>query len=149
MKESTNKTNSKKSIDLMMVILFAITLFTGIKLHMAGHSASHEVWECWAIAHSIVAVFMTAAIGAHVWQHWSWYKALTRRVANKKAARRRWMVLALTATMTFIIASGIVLLAFIYTTDSHLGLIHYMVGLLAFVLIALHLSKRYKFLIPK
>ena len=40
--------------DLMLVPVFALSFYTGIELHVAGHGNNHEIWHNWAAFHVIV-----------------------------------------------------------------------------------------------
>lgn len=137
----------RKITDWTLVPLFLLTLWSGIKLHVTDYSSAHEDWHTWAVVHSIAGVLMTVFIIMHIRQHWKWYKAIRTPLKLKKARNRRRAVLALTVLFATVIATGIGLLLFIDGADSHTGLLHFWIGLLASLFAIQHILKRTKQLI--
>lgn len=39
--------------DMALIPVFALTAYTGIELHVAGHGTDHQVWHDMAVFHSI------------------------------------------------------------------------------------------------
>ncbi|MEY8631864.1 DUF4405 domain-containing protein [Bacteroides nordii] len=59
--------------DLILIPLFILSLYTGIKLHIAGHHANHEIWHNWTVFHTIASLlflyselYTSKAIGAGI-----------------------------------------------------------------------------------
>lgn len=62
--------------DLILIPLFILSLYTGIKLHIAGHHANHEIWHNWTVFHTIASLLFTIFGIVHIKSHWGWYKGL-------------------------------------------------------------------------
>lgn len=121
-----------------MVPVFALSLYTGIELHIAGHGVDHEIWHNWAVLHVVVSLlFMTLGI-FHVKSHWGWYKGL--RTIGCKGKRK--VVLLLSVVFVLVIVSGLSLLFFVDGANSLIGLLHYQIGIVVGVLGILHILKR-------
>ena len=65
-------------IDWVLVPLFAVSVFTGFGLHIAGHGDSHALWHNWDVAHIVSSLLFTVFVLWHVKMHWGWYKGLFR-----------------------------------------------------------------------
>ena len=62
--------------DLMLLLVFILSFYTGVELHIAGQGVDHESWHIWAIFHTNASLlFMILGI-IHVKSHWAWYKGL-------------------------------------------------------------------------
>ena len=127
--------------DLSMAVLTLVSLFTGVKIHYAGHFQSHEIWHNWSVVHffATVALFVTAAI--HIKQHWGFYKSLFK---SKDFSRRSKITMFVTASFVAVALSGIYLLAFVEGQGSSAGFAHYILGIVFAVLGLGHLAKRWK-----
>lgn len=137
--------NRKKIIyltDFVLVPLFILTLYTGIKLHVAGHDVNHEIWHNWAIFHTIVSLLFTISGIIHVKAHWTWYKGLKTKGMKGKSKS----VLMLSLTFIPIVITGISLL-YIEGANSSTGLLHYKTGLIAGISGIVHILKRLRFLV--
>lgn len=36
-------------IDLILIPVFLLLIYSGVKLHVAGHTSNHDLWEYWAL----------------------------------------------------------------------------------------------------
>ena len=125
--------------DLSMAVLTLVSLFTGVKIHYAGHFQSHEVWHNWSAVHTIanIALLVTATI--HIKQHWGFYKSLI-----KKINLRSKVTMLVTTSFVVVALSGIYLLVFVKGQGSSAGFAHYILGI-AFSALGLgHLAKRWE-----
>lgn len=128
--------------DMALIPVFALTAYTGIELHVAGHGTDHQVWHDMAVFHSIAGFSFLILAAIHVKYHWAWYKALKSKGLKNKSK----IVAALSALFTIVAASGILLAFFIDGANTHVGLWHYKVGLVTGVLASLHIFKRWALL---
>lgn len=72
--------------DLMLLLVFILSFYTGVELHIAGQGVDHESWHIWAIFHTNASLlFMILGI-IHVKSHWAWYKGL--RTVGCKGKRK-------------------------------------------------------------
>lgn len=129
--------------DLVLVPLFILTLYTGIKLHIAGHDVNHEIWHYWAVFHTIVSLLFTLFGILHVKAHWVWYKNLKTKGIKGKSK----IVLIFSFVFILVILTGVLLLLCIEGANSSTGLFHYKTGLITGVLGTLHMLKRSRFLL--
>ena len=128
--------------DMALIPVFALTAYTGIELHVAGHGTDHQVWHDMAVFHSIAGFSFLILAAIHVKYHWAWYKALKSKGLKNKSK----IVAALSALFTIVAASGILLAFFIDGANTHVGLWHYKAGLVTGVLASLHIFKRWALL---
>lgn len=128
--------------DMELIPVFALTAYTGIELHVAGHGTDHQVWHDMAVFHSIAGFSFLILAAIHVKYHWAWYKALKSKGLKNKSK----IVAALSALFTIVAASGILLAFFIDGANTHVGLWHYKAGLVTGVLASLHIFKRWALL---
>ena len=124
--------------DMALIPVFALTAYTGIELHVAGHGTDHQVWHDMAVFHSIAGFSFLILAAIHVKYHWAWYKALKSKGLKNKSK----IVAALSALFIIVAASGILLAFFIDGANTHVGLWHYKAGLVTGVLASLHIFKR-------
>ena len=59
-------------IDWALTLLFALTAYTGIKLHIAEHGNIHEIWHDWAVFHVIASILFLVVTIFHITTHWNW-----------------------------------------------------------------------------
>ena len=106
--------------DIALVPTFVLTFYSGIKLHVAGHGTSHEVWHNFALFHIITSLLFLAACIMHIRSHAAWYKGLFQKGLGKKSRITLW------TTVAFILATstGIVLLG-VEGANSGIGMWHY------------------------
>lgn len=124
--------------DLILVPVFALSIYTGIELHIAGHGMNHEIWHDWAVFHTMVSLLFIALGIVHIKSHWGWYKGLK----IKDCIGKRKVVVLLSAVFVLIVVSGLSLLFFVDGKNSSIGLLHYKVGIIVSVLGMLHILKR-------
>ena len=70
--------------DMALIPVFALTAYTGIELHVAGHGTDHQVWHDMAVFHSIAGFSFLILAAIHVKYHWAWYKALKSKGLKNK-----------------------------------------------------------------
>lgn len=124
-------------IDCILIPLFLLTAFTGIKLHIVGHGNNHEALHNWALAHVLASLLFSAFVIIHVKMHYGWYKGLFR---NGLCQRNH--VTAIVSILFVIVAlTGYALLG-VNNATSGVGHWHYITGLLSLVLFSGHIIKR-------
>lgn len=128
--------------DLILIPLFILSLYTGIKLHIAGHHANHEIWHNWTVFHTIASLLFTIFGIVHIKSHWGWYKGL--KATGCKGKKK--VVLLFSITFALVIITGILLLLFVDGANSPTGLLHYKIGIATGVLAILHILKQKHFL---
>ncbi len=138
-----NKNRSMFLTDAILVPAFVLSLYTGIDLHLAGHGTNHEIWQMWAVFHTIASLLFMTFAALHVRSHWSWYRSL--KTAGCKGGRRK-VVLLLSVVFATVAVTGLLLLFFIDGAGSSVGLFHYKAGLALALLGCLHVLKRRKIL---
>ena len=124
-------------IDCGLYPLGIFTVLTGVSLHIAGHGVSHNIWEIWAVLHSLVAVAFTVLLANHILTHRAWFKNMRRSTFWHK----RIVTTTLSVLLVLTALSGVVLLA-VWGTNTHLGLLHYKIGLGFALLMVVHGAKR-------
>ena len=124
-------------IDCGLYPLGLFTILSGIGLHTAGHGDNHQIWEIWAVVHSIIAVSFSVLLAYHVYTHRTWFKALRRNIILKKQPTTSMLSVAYLVTMF----SGIALLG-IWGANTHIGLLHYKIGIGFTLLMLIHGAKR-------
>ena len=78
--------SGKRSIfitDAALVPLFAAVLATGVRLHVAGETQSHDVWHVWAVWHTFAGIAFLALVFLHLRHHWGWYKGWRKRSVRR------------------------------------------------------------------
>lgn len=126
-------------IDLALYPSGLLTVLTGLGFHMAGHGDSHRIWELWACVHILFSAAFLILIIQHLLTHQGWLKGLRNQVLRKK--RRITIVLALFALAVTI--TGIALL-FIVGPNTHVGLLHYRLGILFAIMAIAHSVRRFR-----
>lgn len=124
-------------IDLSLYFLGIFTILTGFGLHVAGHGYSHQVWEVWCIIHSVVSVLFTILVINHVRTHWAWFK----KINPSTILGKRFVTTVLAMVFCLTIFSGIVLLA-IFGDNTHIGLLHFKIGVGFAILLSIHGARR-------
>ena len=124
-------------IDCGLYPLGLFTILSGIGLHTAGHGDNHQIWEIWAVVHSIIAVSFSVLLAYHVHTHRTWFKALRRNTIFKKQPMTTMLSVACLVTML----SGIALIG-IWGVNTHIGLLHYKIGIGFTFLMLIHGTKR-------
>ena len=130
-------------IDAALYPLGLLTAVTGFGFHIAGHGSSHHVWVLWAYAHTLIALIFVVMIVEHLCTPKGWVKGLKNQAARQKRSVKITCFLALLALA--VILTGIVLLA-IAGANTHVGLLHYKLGI-AFAVFAIgHSARRFHIL---
>ena len=129
--------------DLLLIPVSIASAWTGIELHLAGHSAPHAVWEQWATAHTVSGVLMAVLAILHVCQHWAWYKSLLAHGIGKKSR----VTLGITLVFLLIFITGVVLVAVIDGPNSWVGTCHFWMGLALIILSLWHIAVRWRALV--
>lgn len=125
--------------DIALVILGSASLLSGVACHFAGHFYSQNTWQYVSLAHGIINIALLSAIAIHVKQHWGWFKGLIKKPSFTKK-------IAFFITLSFIAVtlSGIVVLLFSNTPNTHAGLVHFFIGLIFSLLVIVHVINRWK-----
>lgn len=124
-------------IDWCMLLSFIATLITGLGMHIAGHSAEHWLWEVWATLHSLMGLSCIIAGIMHIKTHLAWYKGWLKSGLGNKSR----VTVILSAIYSIALISGIALL-FIEGANTHMGLLHYKIGIGLAIIGLGHFAKR-------
>ena len=136
------KANTLFLVDLFALISFIPTALTGFMLHRAGHQPNHEIWHNWAVAHIFSSLLFTILIATHIYEHWGWYKSLLS-IGIKNKSR---VTITLTILVIIVIITGNVVLFQHQGANSHIGLWHYILGIILTIISVGHFLKRVKIL---
>lgn len=129
-------------IDRALAPAFVGMIWTGLELHAAGHIGDLAAWHFWSAVHTVVSLTFTGLAAAHIRGHWGWYRAL--KTVGCKGRRR--MVLLLSFVFLLAVVSGLLLLLCGAGHALHLGIFHYLLGLLFGIVGLQHLLKRLRIL---
>ena len=124
--------------DLSMAVLTLVSLFTGVKIHYAGHFQSHEVWHNWSAVHTLANIALLVTASIHIKQHWGFYKSLIKKINLRSKVQ-----MVFNTIFVVVALSGIYLLAFVKGQGSSAGFIHYILGIIFSALGLGHLAKRW------
>ena len=124
-------------IDWILIPLFLLTAYTGIKLHIVGHGNNHELWHNWAVFHVLTSFLFFLAAIFHITTHWGWYKGIIKNGLGKKNK----ITVVLSVVFFLVSVTGIILLG-VDGANSYIGLLHYKIGIVTIVLCIGHLLKR-------
>lgn len=124
-------------IDWVLIPTFLLSAYTGIELHVAGHGSSHELWHNWSVAHVVTSFCFTIAAIVHIRTHLAWYRNLIKNGVKRKSR----VTMMVTLLFVAVASTGISLLG-VEGANSHIGLWHYELGLVAIVFFAGHTLKR-------
>lgn len=69
--------------DRTLVPLFLLTVWSGMELHAAGHSARPEAIGIWSASHIAASAAFTAASIRHIVHHRKWYTALAGGIGGR------------------------------------------------------------------
>ncbi|SHF35418.1 hypothetical protein [Dysgonomonas macrotermitis] len=142
-KISLTKGKSIFIIDLILIPVFVLVIYTGFELHFAGGTNDHDIWSYWCHLHIIVSIISLIVGWLHVKAHLGWYKSIIKNGLGKKSK----ITLILTFLFVILILTGIVLIFFVEGGNSALGLWHYRFGLVMTVLLVIHLIARFPLLL--
>ena len=129
-------------VDWLLLLVAGLSAYSGVKLHIAGHFFTHEVWHNWAIFHIITSVLFLIIGIIHIKNHWGWYKSITKRKFNNKKGN----TLFLSIVFGLVSLTGIVLILFVNGANSYIGIWHYRLGLVIAILSIVHIIKRWHLL---
>lgn len=124
-------------VDWILIFVFALTAFSGFKLHFAGHFLSHNIWHNWAVFHTVSSLIFIIIGVLHIQTHWAWYKSLINKGRGNKSRVTIWFSLIYTIT----VITGVVLLA-ISGANTDIGLWHYRIGIILTIISIGHIIKR-------
>lgn len=125
-------------IDCALYPLGLLTAVTGFAMHIAGHADDFHTWVVWAYLHSIIAISFTVMVINHLRTHAAWCKKLTQGALCRK--QKITLILGVIAAAT--VATGLALFA-ISGANSHMGLLHYKLGIALTIFMAGHSIKRF------
>ena len=126
--------------DFLLLITFVPSSATGFILHWAGHQNYHELWHNWAVAHVISTLLLTILVAIHIYGHWGWYKSLFKGGIKNKSrvtivVSILFVVLTISGTFAFTVPEG---------PNSHIGIVHYIIGIISTIFFVGHIIKRHK-----
>ena len=93
-------------IDWILIFVFILSAFSGIKLHIAGHGNDHEQWHHWAVFHVLTSLLFFIAVLFHITTHEGWYKGLIRNGISKKSK----VTVVLSVVFLLVTVTGVALL---------------------------------------
>ena len=125
------------AIDWSLVFVFVLSAFSGIGLHVAGHSNSHEIWHNWAVFHVLSSFLFFVVSIFHITTHWGWYKGIVKNGLGKKSK----ITIVLSVVFLLVSVTGFILLG-INGANSYIGLLHYKIGIVTIFLCIGHILKR-------
>jgi hypothetical protein len=119
-------------------LAFAITAYSGFKLHIAGNFSTHEVWHNWAVFHTLVSLAFVVLGVLHIQTHWGWYKSVITKGIGKKSKVTVWLsFIYMITSLTGIISLGVC------CRHSNIGLWHYWFGIISTIIGLGHFLKRF------
>lgn len=124
-------------IDWILVLVFVLSAFSGIGLHIAGHGNSHELWHNWAVFHVLSSFLFLITVIFHITTHWGWYKGIIKNGLGKKSK----ITVVLSVVFFLVSVTGIILLG-VNGANSYIGLLHYKIGIVTIILCIGHILKR-------
>ncbi|NDV78291.1 hypothetical protein D0T57_04820 [Dysgonomonas sp. 511] len=129
-------------VDLILIPIFILVTYSGLKLHIAGDVGNHDIWSSWAHFHIIVSIISLIAGWLHIKAHWGWYKGLLKKGLAKKSK----VTVALSILFLALVITGIILVLFADGGNSATGLWHYRLGLIMVILLIVHFVTRFSLL---
>ena len=124
-------------IDWNLFFVFVLSAFSGIGLHIAGHSNNHELWHNWAVFHVLTSFLFFVVAIFHITTHWGWYKGIIKNGLGRKSR----FTVVLSIVFFLVSVTGIILLG-VDGANSYIGLLHYKIGIVTIVLCIGHLLKQ-------
>lgn len=109
----------------MLLLSFLASAFSGVALHITGHSTTHEYWHIWSAIHILTSLLFLVYAIRHIWMH-----------------RRGWHFNFLSILFLVLLLTGIILLAFIDGANSSVGMWHYRLGLVFIISTFVHVIRR-------
>lgn len=127
-----------RQTDVWLMIVFPITLLSGLLVHTAMHPSSSVPIKPMLGLHILSSIVFLIFSIKHVCQHWGWYRMLM----NGKGCS------TVTIMLSFLYAlecsSGIVLTLQKSESITEFGLAHYFIGILFSVFAIWHIIIRFK-----
>lgn len=141
-KNSLTKGKNVFIIDIMLIPMFSLVVYSGLKLHIAGHPQDyvHEAWHNWAMIHIISSLVSLIFSYLHIKAHWTWYKKLFKKTKRKKSK----ITIGLSIILGVELITSIVLILFTDGPNSGVGLWHYRIGLGMIIFLLIHTMNRFK-----
>lgn len=124
--------------DCCLLVLFPLVFASGAALHAACHGFIAVGVRAAAIVHALIGAMFVVAAAVHVKEHWGWYKSLRKTMRGHDAATSLLNLLFTAAAVT-----GIVLLVAVDSAFSHIGMLHYRLGIVLTLFAAYHFGKRF------
>ncbi len=126
---------SKVNVGLTSVILFFITLLTGLSLHVRTHSPHEEPHKVLIICHCAAGLLMVCFAG--------WHGIQFRKVLNAMRKRFLWFwfdtwIVILLICLAFLTGIAKIIVS---SGATHMGLHHYVLGLVMSIAIIIHLIR--------
>ena len=128
-----------KTLSWTSLVLFVLSLVTGVLIHVADHFGSHDVWHNFSVVHVIVNVLFLVTYITHIVRHRQWYP-----LVFKKFDKISKVTLLLSITSLATVLTGVALLLFANGQGTHLGLAHYMIGVAFGLFCIWHVFMRFK-----
>ena len=72
-------------IDWCLLLTFALTAYSGIKLHVVRHVSWQGGCRPWANFHTWVSLAFVVLMVMHIYTHWGWYKGWINKGLGKKS----------------------------------------------------------------
>lgn len=126
-------------VDLILIPVFVLLIYSGLKLHVVGKINNHDIWGYWAHYHIIISILSLIFGGLHIKVHWGWYKSLIKKGLGKKSR----ITVLLSLLFLIEIITGIILVLFIEGGNSSVGMWHYRFGLVMILLLLIHFISRF------
>ena len=94
------------------------------------------------MAHVISTLLLTILVAIHIYGHWGWYKSLFKGGIKNKSrvtivVSILFVVLTISGTFAFTVPEG---------PNSHIGIVHYIIGIISTIFFVGHIVKRHKIL---
>lgn len=140
-RKSLTKGKNMFIIDLILIPVFTLVAYSGLKLHIAGHPQeySHDIWHNWAIVHVVSGIISLVFGWLHIKAHWTWYNKLFKKSKRKKSK----VTITLSLIFSVELITGSILIFFIDGANTGVGLWHYKIGLAMILFLLLHTVNRF------
>lgn len=132
---NTNTITYKINVGLTLIVLFVITLVTGIILHLKGHGIIVEPRKIIKVIHWVSGFMMTAFVCWHGKQFW---KAIVSQLKRPRFSGINTATLAVFIILTTM--TGLIKLITPVKIPG-LGLWHYWLGIIMSIVAIIHLLK--------
>ena len=123
--------------NLDLRIIFVLSAYSGIELHVADYEGNHEVWHNWAVFHVLTSLLFLMASIIHIATHWGWYKGTAKNGIGRKSK----VTAVLSVLFLSVVLTGFALLG-IEGAGSPVGQCHFWAGIVTTVLSIGHILKR-------